>query len=150
MRSFSPFFALFVLAHGCAAGEPLDGGPHSDHLAEDDIPSVAGLVYVDVADPAGRPLFADAVWVASDATDATPADCFDLEDSVRCPTWFADFDAHRSVDVIAELCGRTFTDSIFVESMLGTGLAAAQVTVVAQDDGCGTGTPAPSGPPAQR
>jgi hypothetical protein len=140
-------FALALAAvTGCAAGEPIGDGPQALELA-DAGPAVVGLVYVDVADAAGRPLLADAVYVASDYQEPSAAGCFEAQTSYACETWRADFEANDEVNVLAEVCGESFLGTLAVDDMAvgyEDGVRSAHVTVVADLAPCGTATPRPS------
>lgn len=127
---------LATLSLACAAGEPLDGPAAELELAEDE--TVVGQIFVEVTDESGRPLPADAVWIAVDDFDRHPASCMNDDPQLGCQTWLADFEATDDVTVWAELCGLSFLESVTpVAQPPALSGGAVHVTVVADDTACG-------------
>jgi hypothetical protein len=114
MRPCPALFAL-ALASGCAAGEPI-GEP------------VDALQLGVAADPDGRPILADAVWISVAADeDRAPARCMEP----ACDTWIAAVVTDDEVTAYAQVCG-----FLYLEPLSMAGASAVHVTVTADATPC--------------
>lgn len=135
---------LLSVLGGCASGESI-GEPDEFEAADlgERVDPIVGEVFVDVVDPDGMPVEADAVWLTVDGARRNSAHCMQSE-SPECETWFAGYEAMQRVTVWADVCGILFLDAV----TLGTGsdVQANHVTLVANDVACGGAERSPAHP----
>jgi hypothetical protein len=143
--AFSILAIATALCVGCAVGEPIgelelhELGEIDEHDDASAVREAMGQLFVDVADPQGEPLLADAVWISIDDGELEPAGCMEAGEA-GCDTWIAELAVPRRavasrVTAFAEVCGLLHLASVSVASEEMPGFAA-HLVVVADDAAC--------------
>jgi hypothetical protein len=144
MRGRSKHYPVLLLSAalaGCAVGAPIGDDIDGVELApaqRSEPLTVHTELFVEVIDHAGRPLGAQAVWVAVKPGQRRPFAC--MEEGARgCETWFGRFEPDDAVMVYAQVCGLLYLEPLVLdpEGVQAGETQGIALDVVADDTACG-------------